>query len=544
MPYDRRAADRYCNFFEHILKFTTDEWFGQPFTLAPWQREALCSIFGEQDEQGRRCIQDVYLEVPKKSGKTEFCAGIILAMLFFRERPGYHVYGTAAAQRQAANVYRAACKMVEQSPLLSSVFLLRRSTYRILRRDDLDSFYVAVAADGDFTDGVNPAVVVADEIHRYRTRKMLENWDVLAQGGLARKQPLTIAITTAGVKDESPLAWRRHEKTKKIEAGVLIDPSFYGRVYGADQDDDWTSPATWIKANPSLKQNGGFLDIEVYAKKCAAAQGDAEEEITFKRYLRNVWEQKARRAIQMDQWQRCAQTFVAAPLGSIGDGDLVRPLSPAMTRHFVDRPCWIGVDLSLSTDMSAVVAVFPSADGGTEWVPFFFMPNDGLKKKERRDGVPYTRWAREGWIETHDGTAIDYGQVRQRILWCTRMFDVKDVCFDRFNSREMSVDLGSKHGIPVCEIPQTFGGLSEAFKRLLGDVAIGTMHHGGNPVLDWQASCVDLKDDGNDNIRPVKPNRAKDSSRIDGITAGLNAMARLIVAVEKKSEWTEAQIVV
>lgn len=131
-----------------------------------------------------------------------------------------------------------------------------------MKRSDPDSFYAAIAADGDFGDGVNPSCVIADEVHRWKTRKQLESWDVLTNGGFTRRQTLTVAITTAGVQSESPLAWRLHEKTRRLNDGVILDPAFIGRIYGASVDDDPADPATWIKANLSLKENGGFLDKE------------------------------------------------------------------------------------------------------------------------------------------------------------------------------------------------------------------------------------------------------------------------------------------
>src|SRR4029077_7444787 len=114
----------------------------------------------------------------------------------------------------------------------------------------------------DFGDGVNPAVVIADEIHRWKTRKQLDNWDVLSNGGITRRQTMTIAITTAGVQNDSPLAWRLHEKTRKIQEGGVEDPKFSGGIYSAAREDDPADPRTWRKANPSLIENGGFVELE------------------------------------------------------------------------------------------------------------------------------------------------------------------------------------------------------------------------------------------------------------------------------------------
>src|ERR1039458_5450747 len=256
-----------------------------------------------------------YLEVPKKAGKSELAAGLALLVLLTTRTRGCQVYGAASATRQAMNVYRAACKMVEQSTVLKTKLRVLRGTNRILKRSDPDSFYAAVAADGDFGDGVNPACVIADEIHRWKTRKQLDNWDVLSNGGITRRQTLTIAITTAGIQNESPLAWRPHEKSRKIEEGIVSDAKFYGRIYGAAKEDDPSDPATWVKANPSLKQNGGFLDIEKIRQQYVshAAEGDLT---SFKRYFLNMWDQKESRAIDLEIGSRTAASSTSRRFAS------------------------------------------------------------------------------------------------------------------------------------------------------------------------------------------------------------------------------------
>jgi phage terminase large subunit-like protein len=188
VPFSQQHANAAINFFEVILRHTQDEWYGKPFLLMPWQEEAVAQTFGQIDHAGNRIIQMVYAEVPKKAGKTEWAAGLALLVLVLSNEPGCQVYGAAAATRQAMNVYRAACKMVEQSPLLRKRLRILRGTNRIVKRNDADSFYAAIAADGDFGDGVNPSCVIADEVHRWKTRKQLENWDVLSNGGFTRRQ--------------------------------------------------------------------------------------------------------------------------------------------------------------------------------------------------------------------------------------------------------------------------------------------------------------------------------------------------------------------
>jgi phage terminase large subunit-like protein len=265
--------------------------------------------------------------------------------------------------------------MVEQSKLLRKRLRIMRGTHRILKRKDPDSFYAAVAADGDFGDGVNPAFVVADEVHRWKTRKQIENWDVLSKGGITRRQTLTIAITTAGVQNESPLAWKLHEKTRRIEEGIVTDDRFYGKIYGAAAEDDPADPATWYKANPSLVQinekgevTDGFITEDMIRKEYETAESEGDL-TSFKRYFLNVWDQKENRAIEIAKWDAGAGDWKTPGLLPIMLEDKVRTLPHDFMARFFQRRCWAGVDLSMTTDLTSVVFLFPGDDDSYDVLP-------------------------------------------------------------------------------------------------------------------------------------------------------------------------------
>jgi phage terminase large subunit-like protein len=529
VPFSQKHADIACNFFEKLLKHTQDQWAGKPFLLAPWQEEALTEIFGQLDDDGNRLITQAYLEVPKKAGKTEFCAGLVLLVLWLNKMLGCQVYGAAAAQRQALNVYRAARTMVELSPPLKSQFKVLASTSRIIKRSDPNSFYAAVAADGDLSDGVNPACTIADEVHRWRTRKQLENWDVLTKGGITRQETLSVGVTTAGVENESPLAWQLHEKTERITQKIFTDPKFYGRIYGADKKDDWTKEETWVKANPSLKERGGFLDISKIREQYNSSLTDPSSQRSFRRYFLNLWDQKENRCIDLEKWDACKGDWAARGLLKKPPEDKVRPLPHNLLKHFIGQVCFPGVDLSMTTDMSSVTFVFPCADGYFDLLPFFWMPEAGLRKRELRDGMPYRTWAEQGFLELSPGNAIDYRDGKARMLWGTQMFDVREMCFDPYNSREMSVQLIDE-GFECVEISQGYNAMNAPCKKLLELVATGKLRHGGHPILRWNAMCLSTEE-RNDLLKFVKPARQKDSSRIDGITAAVDGLARAILHI-------------
>lgn len=543
MPFSQVHADQACNFIEKLLKHSADEWWGQPFLLCPWQEKALSTIFGTLDEEGNRLIEMVYLEVPKKAGKTEFVAAIVLLVLVLTSTPGCQVYGAAAATRQALNVYRAACKMVEQSAILKKHLRILRGTNRIIKRKDPDSFYAAIAADGDFGDGVNPAFFVADEVHRWKTRKQLENWDVLSKGGITRKQTLTIAITTAGVREDSPLAWRLHEKTLRIEEGIVSDQRFFGKVYAASQGDDPALPETWIKANPSLKENGGFLDKEKIRKEydSAASEGNLT---SFKRYFLNIWDQKENRAIDMAKWDASAGEWGAAGLLALRDPvlikdvlveDKVRPLPDNLLGHFVGRKCWAGVDLSMTTDTTALTFIFPCEEQDVyDVLPFFWLPDAKLRKLELTLGVPLAQWARDGFLELSPGDVIDYRDIKARLEWGSTLFDLQEICWDPWNSRQISVPM-IEEGFKCIEVRQGYQTLNEPTKKVIELVARGNLHHGGHPILRWHAGCACTVTDGRDNIMFSKPDREKTTGRIDGLAATVNALSRAILSMNLPS---------
>src|SRR5580765_2113403 len=530
MYYDRRAGDFALFFFETYLKHTQDQWSGLPFIPALWQAEALQQIYGLYEKpQGPRQLRQVYLEVPKKSGKTELCAGMILLTLFLDESLGCQVYGAAASQKQALNVFRAAHAMVRQSALLNHKFRVLESTHRILRRGEPNSFYAAIAGDGDLSDGCNPSFSCLDELHRWTERKQFENYDVLTKGGITRKDTITVNITTAGTIDKSPLAWRLHNKTIRIQQGIHKDERFYGRIYAADKTDDWTLEATWLKANPSLVGNpGGFVPLSKYRDEYTSALTDRLAQSSFKRYFLNLWDEAGLRAFEPAKWDLCHGDWTNPGLDELLPEQKVRSYPHEFLEKFIGRVCYAGVDLSFSNDMSAVVLLFPNPDGTYDILPFFWVPEADITTRELHDGMGYRDWADSGFIELCPGNAIDYREVKARLLWAAELFNVRMMCFDRFNSREMSTQLIDE-GYKCVEVSQGYDGMNEPVKKLL-ELVNGTqkLRHGGHPILRWNMLCADIEQHY-DLVRFVKPERNKSTARIDGLTAAATAMSEAMV---------------
>ena len=500
-----------CLFFEHRLSLTAD-FAGQPFLLMGWTREVLRDLFGTLDEEGLRMYKDIYLELPKKNTKTTLCAGLVVFCLVSAPGTGTEVYSAATTKDQAGQVFNAAVQMVRSNKSLRERLRVIPSSKRMVRVDDPSSFYAALSADGDIHDGIQPAFVVRDELHRWRTRKAYDLNEILERGMITRKESMVIDITTAGVADESPLCWRRHEYARQIREGVFKDRRFYGRVWAADEgllNADpayWTSRAARVAANPSHEDNGGYLKDSVLEDLCTKAQNDPIAQADYKRYHLNVWGQKATRWMPMDVWNSCG----------------------GETRPVVERYCYAGLDLASTTDLTSLVLVFPDeTDGSFDVLPFFWMPEGNVRIRELRDHVPYSQWVKDGFIETTAGNVIDTRAIRKRIEWARELFDLRELAYDPHGAQEL-VNLLIDDGTVCVPCKQGYTALSAPMHKLMEIAVSGKLRHANHPVLTWNADCVEVRSDGNDLIRPVKPERATSNKRIDGIVALIEGLDRAV----------------
>lgn len=480
------------------------------FRLLGWQRSTLRELYGTVDSHGVRIYQDSYLSIPKKNGKTFLVGGLPLFHLLMENVENPKAYGAAAAKDQASLVFDAAAQLVRKNPVLQSRLKVNDSTKRILRKDGNGS-YIVLSADGDIQDGIEPSLGICDELHRWKAKGAEVLYDVLTKGTISRSEPLIIKITTAGEINESPICWREHEYAQQVLAGSLRSDHFYAKIWSANPERIAKDPNYWktresrVEANPSHEDNGGFLKDVAIVKELDKAIAVPQKQSAYLRYHLNIWAHAETRFIPSSDWAKCA----------------------APTRPLIDRPCYVGVDLSSTIDLTAVVLVFPADDGTYDVLPFFFMAEDKVAERERQDRVPYSTWARQGYLELCPGFAIDRRAVAEKIKWATENFGVQEVCYDPWHGNELALDLIDA-GMVCVKIPQNYGYLSEPTKKLAELCAQGAIRHGDHPILSWNADCATVKPDRKDNIMLAKPDRQKSSKRIDGMAALVNAMARAL----------------
>jgi phage terminase large subunit-like protein len=492
--FDERAATVAERFFDRMLVHIEGPMAGKPFILEPWQRSIVREVFGRKRDDGLRQYRKVYIELPRGNGKSTWCSGFALHLLAVDGERSAKVYSAAADKSQAAIVFETAEKMVSASPFLSQH--IRAFRNRTMEYDATGSKYLVLSSDAFTKHGLNPSGIIFDELHAQPNREL---YDVLNTAMGKRAQPLMIMITTAGY-DRNSICWEQHEYALKVRAGIIEDPTFLPVIYAADTDDEWTSPATWRKANPNF---GVSVKEDFLWQECQTALQSPAYQNTFRRLYLNQWTQQETRWIDMKSWDGCN-----GPLPDLAG-----------------RTCYGGLDLASTTDIAACVLTFPPVEEGepTWLLPFFWIPTDNMIERERRDRVPYSTWVREGLVEATPGNVIDYAYIRARINALKAMYDIQEVAYDPWNATQLSLQL-QDDGIVMVEMRQGFASMTAPSKELLRLVLAKQVAHAGNPVLRWMADNVTARSDPAGN---VKPDKGKSTNKIDGIVASIMALARL-----------------
>lgn len=502
------------------------------YTMLPWVEECLRGIFGRVDmATGERLTRTAYISVASQNGKSFLSGGLPLGHLIMEteiEPDPLHAIGAAAALKQAGIVYRAALRLLKGNSLLEDKLRPIESTKRIVRRDGR-GFYEVVSGDGDVNDGVSPSLLVVDELHRWTTAKQLESYRVLKKGRKARHQPVMVEPTTAGQEHRSPL-WEEEDRyAKQLRDGVLENKSYFVFIRTADPDkvrDDpehWKSKEARVAANPSHEDNGGFVKDSAIVEELDAALAKPNLKPSYIRFQLNLMQtQTVEGVIDMEAWKACGG---GVDLRDWPEYDLDLLISKW---GLAERPCVAGLDIGSTIDLAALTLLFPTFPGADihTLLSFLWMPEERVAERQERDRVPYSEWVRRGFVSATPGNAVDVRAIRERVKWAAEMFELREVGYDPWNARALAMDLVDD-GIHCVEVRQGFKTLSTPTKTLLGMHLDKKLRHGNNPAVNYCASCLALKDDGNDNVRPEKPQRAKSSKRIDPIVAAIIALARL-----------------
>jgi len=243
---------------------------------------------------------------------------------------------------------------------------------------------------------------------------------------------------------------------------------------------------------------------EAYAK----AKDNPAKERSFRQLRLNQWvKTKAAKWVSLDKWDATAGMVVPEKLKG--------------------RPCYGGLDLSSKLDITAYVLLFPPFEDDPKWrvLWWFWIPEENMKERVKKDKVPYDKWVRHGYIKTTEGNVIDYAFIEKTIVQTRDMYDIQEIGYDPWNAMQTALRLADQ-GLTMVEVRQGYKSMSPAMKELEKLIIGQEIVHGGNPVARWMFGNLEVKEDENGNIRPIK---GKNTERIDGIVALINALARAIV---------------
>lgn len=504
LVWSAESAQFRIGFYPRFLRHSKGEWARQPVDLGPWQKFVIGSVFGWKRADGTRRFRTVYEEVARKNGKSTKLAGVGLDMLICDDEPGAEVYAAATKKDQARIIFDEAKRMVASSPALSAELARFKSNISV---EGTASKFEPLSSDEKTLDGLNPHCVLIDELHKHKTRALL---DVLDTALGARRQPLLWIITTAGDDSPESVYAQENDYATKVLEGTIEDDATFAFIATIDKGDKWDDPAVWEKANPNLGVSVKFDDLERQARKAAKSPS---AQSAFLRLRLNVRQASAERAIDMEIWAKNG-----GPRFGLAD--------------MKGRRCWGGLDLSSKVDISARVLLFEPAEPGGRMriLARFWMPLDTLEARGEKDRVPYQQWVDEGFIEVTSGNVIDHNVIEEAVLGDAADFDLQSIAYDPWNATQLAASLLEK-GVPMVEFIQGLRSYSEPTKDFLAQLIDTKLDHGDNPVLRWMASNLKTHRDKNENLMPHK---LHSTGRIDGISALIMANGRRIAPAEAK----------
>ncbi len=515
--FDQKKAAKACRFFPKFLRHSKGKWAGKKFELEPWQQFIIWNIYGWYKANGKRRFHTAYIEVARKNGKSTLAAGVGLYMMIADGEFGAEIYVGATKQKQAKVTFDEAKNMVKSSPELREYIVPFRNN---LHSEELMSKFEPLGQDSDTEDGLNPHCGIIDEYHAHKDDGL---YNVIESGMGARENPLMFVITTAGFNKLGPCK-NLHDLCEKILDGVVEQDDIFAMIFSMDKDDDWEDPKNWIKSNPSMNAIDTTRDF-LYSRY-ERVKNDPSKQVDFLTKNLNVWTDASEVWIESKKWNACN----------------IRPIK---WEDFKGRECYGGLDLSSVEDITCLFLLFP----GNEYhdvKPFFFIPEDTVIERTKRDKVPYDRWVREGWIETTPGNTVDYDYIRRRLTGyyvedgvvkhddsciVDHVF-LRSIAYDRYNSSQLINNL-TADGLELSSFGQGFVSMSAPTKEFKKLVLKRQLNHGGNPVLAWMISNVEIKRDsaGNEKI-----DKGSSKEKVDGPVAGVMALGEYLTEQQEPED--------
>ena len=486
--FDEKRGNLPIDFIERFCKHSKGKWAGKPVKLELWQKAFISALFGFIDkETGIRKYKKGALFVGRKNGKSTVDSGLGNYMLTKDGEGGAEIYSVATKKDQSKVVWEEARRMIKKSPALNKRI---RCLVGGIYYDETESFFKALASDSNSLDGLNAHFVIADEVHAWKDKNLL---DVMYDSMSAREQPMLLETSTMGTVRESVFD-NEYEYFSEIIEGYenknKIDETVLAVIYELDSPNEWQDEKKWYKANPGL---GTIKNIKDLRDKVNRAKNNPTEIVNLLCKDFNV------RQSDQDKWL----TF-----------DVANNEEKYKIEDLFDTYAIGGVDLSSTTDLTCATLLIVKSDKKYV-VQQYFIPSERLEFKIKDDKIPYDKWEKRGLVTICEGAKVNYSDVTQWFLKMHNEFEISAlwVGYDPWNTQYWVEEM-KEQGFEMVEVRQGAKTMSNPMKQLEADLIEKNVNYNNNPILKWCLCNTAVKRDENDNIRPVKGQKQR--ARIDG----------------------------
>ena len=498
--FDKDKAQRPISFIEKYLKQSKGKWNGKPLKLELFQKAMLEATFGFVDENGLRKYRKVIFFVARKNGKSVLDSAIGNYMLVADKEGGAEIYSIATKKEQAKIVWDEAKRMIRKSPALNKRI---RCLIGGIYFDTTDSFFRALASDSNSLDGLNSHLVIADEVHAWKDKNLL---DVMYDSMSAREQPLLLETSTMGTIRQNVFDIE-YDYASQVIDGIVQDETLLPIIYELDDEKEWTKEECWYKANPALNVIKSLKDLR---DKVERAKANPIELVNLLCKDFNI------RQNSVNAWL----TFEELN-------------NEEIYTEWKDCYCIGGVDLSSTTDLTCAT-ILGVVKGKIRVKQMYWIPANYLEKKVAEDKIPYDKWLKNGYLRLSGDSKIDYHDITKWFLEEVNGNDLRPlwIGYDSWNAQYFCDDMIS-NGFDMVEVRQGYKTESAPLKQMKADLIDKKINYNNNPILKWNLSNVAVKTDDNENIMITKE---KSRQRIDGVASLMDAY---VIFVNKRQEYLD-----
>lgn len=497
LHFDAALAVDAIEFFPAVLVLNGEGFEGAPFNLLDWEQFVVGCLFGwRRSEDNTRRFRVAYIETAKGSGKSPLAAGLGIKGLCADNTPRAEIYAAATTRDQANVLFRDAIAMVRQSPELARRCIINGALGREynIAYHYAHSFYRPLSKEEAEKSGKRPHITLVDELHEHPDDTMIE----MARAGLKnRRNGLVFVITNSG-SDKLSVCGQYHDTAVKVSHGQLQDDSFFAYVCAHDEGEDpFSSETCWYKTNPSLAH--GLPGLQYLREQVAGARGLPAREAMVRRLNFCEWTAADSPAISRHVWVQAQRNYTLADMKG--------------------RRAYGGLDLSSTTDLTAYVLNFEPREPGEPWAAFawFWLPDDNLAERERKDRVPYGLWKHQGHLLTTPGGAVNKRHVARVIAQTAAEHNIVTIGYDLWGVAALKTILQEEGiSLPLVGFGQGYKSMGPAWAEFEERLINGRQAHPGHPVLTWNAANAVTVTDPAGNHKPAK-DRA--TGRIDGLVA-------------------------